>query len=247
MKKLILICISVLCFSVNAQDGIKIEYEYEDIQPDFLKAKKQPNTVVLNFQFLGLESNGKKSRFFEIRDLRWDNRLKQIQEENEPIAQMYVSSFFRGDYYTDLDKSIAYRVTELEGKKILVIDSSLSKIDWQLKRENKKILNFDTRLAVFEDESKNVEAWYTTALPYRIGPFNYHGLPGTILELKIQYKNNDPTIDFIQAKKVEFVENLEISIPKNLEIYSDQEFQKRRSEIRNKFLQLNGQGVDTSD
>lgn len=247
--KIFLSILSIFLLTVlNAQEGIRIFYEFEDIQPNFLEAKKEPNTVVMNFSYHELIGNNQISKFSSIKDLRFENRIKQEEEENTPIKQMFVSSFFNGSYYNDFENKLSYSDGSVDNKHVLVVDSLGAEIDWQLKRESKKVLNFDTKLATFENESKTVEVWYAPGLPFKIGPLNYTGLPGAILELTIDYKGNDPSIMFLQATDVEVLDALHVEIPTDLEQISNSAYQIIREAERQKWLEMHeNNGVDTSD
>jgi GLPGLI family protein len=93
--------------------------------------------------------------------------------------------------------------------KLFLIKDELEKLDWKLGSETKNIGEYTCYKATFtreqevfvsmkssdDDDSKTEEerepemktititAWYTPQIPVSIGPGNYHGLPGLILEV----------------------------------------------------------------
>lgn len=76
-------------------------------------------------------------------------------------------------------------------KHILIKDFSnphkrdLPQLPWEIQKQfSKKILGYQTHKAIIrEDDKIIIEAWYTPNLPYKNGPYLYHGLPGLILEV----------------------------------------------------------------
>jgi GLPGLI family protein len=67
--------------------------------------------------------------------------------------------------------------------------------------------------AVYEDTIKNqkITAWFAQDLPLPLGPENYFGLPGLILEVDV---NNGCVV--ITAEKIEFVSTgKDVKIPKS--------------------------------
>lgn len=158
MKLLLSLFFIALLGIVTAQEGIRISYEFEDIQPAFLDAKNEPNTMVMNFSYHELEGNNQYSKFYTVQDLRFENRMKQEEEENKPIKQMYVSSFYNGTHYNDFQERVHYFEYSVAKTPVLVADSMDKPLEWQLKRDTKKVLNFTTRMANFEDDYLTAEA-----------------------------------------------------------------------------------------
>lgn len=248
MKLLLSLFFIALLGFVTAQEGIRISYEFEDIQPAFLDAKNELNTMVMNFSYHELEGNNQYSKFYTVQDLRFENRMKQEEEENKPIKQMYVSSFYNGTHYNDFQERVHYFEYSVAKTPVLVADSMDKPLEWQLKRDTKKVLNFTTRMATFEDDYLTAEAWYATELPFKIGPLNYTGLPGAILEMTIKFKKGDPSVMFLEATDVELLDALTFEIPQDRKVISKEEFRKINEEERAKWKEMQEEeGVDISD
>ncbi|WP_108245776.1 GLPGLI family protein [Muricauda brasiliensis] len=128
---------------------------------------------------LNLLFKDSKSVFLRESSLALDN--------SERAFQMAVAFADRGTYYTDIKtrKLLIYR--EYKGEVILV-DSNIRDVDWDLTAEQKKIANFNCYKAVSQVETSigklPIIAWYTPEIPVSFGPTDYSGtLPGLILEL----------------------------------------------------------------
>lgn len=120
---------------------------------------------------------------------------------------MSLTSGNRGILHRNTKEKTFAKETDLFGKPFLIKDS-LKVYDWKLENESKKIGNYTCYKATFEKEVKQssfstdkksetdsisdkkqevkkqtVTAWYTPEIPVNIGPSNYWGLPGLILEV----------------------------------------------------------------
>lgn len=54
---------------------------------------------------------------------------------------------------------------------------------WTLKDEHKTILGHECQLATCHWRGRDFEAWFTSDIPVRLGPWTFGGLPGLILKL----------------------------------------------------------------
>lgn len=101
-----------------------------------------------------------------------------------------------GKLYVNRAENSFVNQTEILGKEFLVTDS-LPNHEWKLGKETKNIGEYTcfkaTRtISTSHEESGGIEeklitAWYTPQIPVPLGPKDYGGLPGLILEL--QHKN----------------------------------------------------------
>ncbi len=87
-------------------------------------------------------------------------------------------------YYTDLVKNELF----YKGKTMSMEDQLVyyKKAKWELLDEKKTILGYvckKAKLITKKEKKKEVFAWYTEAIPVSVGPKNYLGLPGLILEV----------------------------------------------------------------
>lgn len=68
-----------------------------------------------------------------------------------------------------------------------IVESELDDFDWKITNETKQIMGYQCYKAtglISNKKYPEVVAWFTTQIPVNIGPKNYTGLPGLILELE---------------------------------------------------------------
>lgn len=95
-------------------------------------------------------------------------------------------------YYTNIVDNQRLKVTKIYDKTFIV---NVNKIyAWKITKETKNILGYTCYKATLTEENINtnknyiVEAWFSKEIPYYFGPNEYSGLPGLILELKLNDK-----------------------------------------------------------
>lgn len=100
---------------------------------------------------------------------------------------------------------------EMLGKTYLIEDQ-LIKSKWKILNEIKEVAGYICMKAEMTDTIKNqkIVAWFTDALPYQIGPEDFYGLPGAILELDKNY--GDVVIIATDVKKD--IAPMKIKLPK---------------------------------
>lgn len=152
--------------------------------------------------------------------------------------------------------------------KIFLIKDKLNKTDWKLESESKNIgeytcfkatttrerekrvggisINRDKDLDAEEEKASVMEtititAWYTPQIPVSIGPGNYHGLPGLILEV------NDGSETVICSKIVlNPNDKVDISEPIKGKVVTQAEFdeimEKKMEEMKERYNSKRGDG-----
>lgn len=139
--------------------------------------------------------------------------IQKLDKPKAPSTGMVMSVTFSSNGKTYLDTKAKSKIVEDEifGKEFLIVDA-LVKPDWKLVDETKKIGNYtcykaeiiipvtekqksdfkdflkkqENKISLFpmqEPKDKVVTAWYTPEIPFSLGPRNYWGLPGLILEV----------------------------------------------------------------
>ena len=70
-----------------------------------------------------------------------------------------------------------------------LVRDSLDVYPWKLRGEMKPILGYMCQLAYYEsqEDSTYVVAWFSPEIPVGVGPENYRGLPGAILEIDVNF------------------------------------------------------------
>nr|WP_304417672.1 GLPGLI family protein [Profundicola chukchiensis] len=148
-------------------------------------------------------------------------------------------------HYSDYDTGIQY-ITYTMFSTSRTVKKDLPTYDWQLTRDTKKILGLEVRKATAKLDNNSIIAWYAPKIPYKAGPEDVWGLPGLILEYKLN--NNDYEIH-VFAKELDYLEgnNVKIKFPDDSEAISQEEYQKQIMEEAKKMEEMYSQGVDTSD
>jgi GLPGLI family protein len=107
--------------------------------------------------------------------------------------------------YKDFKKKEIYSIERISLRPFAVKDH-FAIFDWTLKDTYKTILGYTCQKAVLIHRGRVYEAFFTTELPFSIGPWKFEGLPGVILEIysidavfkitanRIDVKNSDAEI-----------------------------------------------------
>ena len=130
-----------------------------------------------------------------------------------------------------------------------ILKDSLTDWKWELTREKKQILGYETRKAIHKGGIKEVTAWYAPSIPFRGGPSIYWGLPGLILEIETIEKNpKGSLINYYYAESIDMAgEKHPIERITKGRIITSDELKALREEESKKFEEMYGGGVDTSD
>lgn len=77
--------------------------------------------------------------------------------------------------------------TQMISGKVYIVEDSLYTLPWKIKSEIKEVAGYLCMLATTYDSLRNysIEAWFTTDIPVSVGPEEFMGLPGAILEVNI--------------------------------------------------------------
>jgi len=153
---------------------------------------------------------------------------------------MTTQSTFNGldTFYTNVKTDEALEVAEILGQKI-TIKSKISNIEWKLTPETKTIDGHKCYKATTtykfhwsgKDRTNAVTAWYDPAIPVKLGPTRYAGLPGLILELNEDYRTwVVEKIDFKPEKKPR------ITKPNDKSAITRQELDAKVDDMRQKFI-----------
>ncbi|MDX5479502.1 MAG: GLPGLI family protein [Cyclobacteriaceae bacterium] len=111
---------------------------------------------------------------------------------------------------------------------------------WKLGQETKEVNGFLCRNATYKDENeREITAWYTEEIRLPIGPQNFYGLPGLILEVAI---NTDEVV--ITAEKIDIraLKKNELREPKGGQEISDEDYRAMVEEQMEKMGAQRGQG-----
>lgn len=130
-----------------------------------------------------------------------------LYDDHQAIYQLDEEKLSTGDNRWRREKYIIHtqykskrKLDNIEtlGKKF-TFDEDLPKIRWKILNDIKEVAGYVCMKAITYDSIKNqrITAWFTSEIPVSLGPEDYHGLPGLILEIQ---KNENCSV--ITATKV---------------------------------------------
>lgn len=182
MKKFLILFLSVMSFGTFAQKTAgTINYDFET---DWNKAIEKS-------KFL---SNEQRQRALQIRK-NWNSYKMNMQLAFNPQGSYYAldptesgNSWEKTEYWVRRDFTTnTVLETQMIGGKVMIVEDSLYSFPWKIKSEIKEVAGYLCMKATLFDSVRNydIEAWFTTDIPVSVGPEEFMGLPGAILEMVI--------------------------------------------------------------
>jgi GLPGLI family protein len=227
----------------------------EPLDPEFEKAIQEAKKKASEKQYT-LSFNKTEGLFEEVKALEKPNN----NSDEISISISYVTA---GNKYLNTKELNSVVEDNIFGKEFLIVEP-LVKPDWKLINEAKKIGDYnclkaeliipvsDKQKQDYEDflqrdakkpalfkmnkpEDKVVTVWYTPEIPVSLGPDNYWGLPGLILEV-----NDGSTILLCSKVTLSNKEKAKIKIPNKGEKVSQKEFDQIRKKKEDSMKDENG-------
>jgi GLPGLI family protein len=87
-------------------------------------------------------------------------------------------------YYFDMEKGRYSEKHDLFGS-VYLINDVIEKYEWLITDQTKDILGYSCTLATATINGRAIKAWFANGINIPLGPMEYGGLPGLILELDI--------------------------------------------------------------
>ncbi len=228
----------LLANMILAQEHLKVEYE---MIPYYNPAKKESTPVVMLNSYYELFIDGNESSY------QYLDKIRNDQPKEGMMATIQMGG--RGTIYKNTADNLLIEETSMYGKDYL-IESQLADFKWNISKESKNILGFETRkaTAVLDDEQKTkITAWYAPKLNVKTGPDQYWGLPGIIMELEsgFEYEDGGSEGFTYKASKVEVLdESIKIKKPAKGQKVSKEEFEDIARKQNEKMMEMYNQGVD---
>jgi GLPGLI family protein len=112
--------------------------------------------------------------------------IKKLDNDANPS---YVQAVPNDKYYTDLVKKEILKITNFSGKDFIVEQNN--NLVWNITKREKYINDFKCYMATVIIENgigvkTKVTAWFTKEILLNLGPREYSGLPGLIMELQLR-------------------------------------------------------------
>lgn len=170
---------------------------------------------------------------------------KPVPEDVNPFDQgpgggtRMIRMVVGSETYMNRDADMVTQLREFMGKNY-IIKKDIQRIPWKLANETKEILGYSCKKAFYvDDNQREITAWYTEAIRLPIGPENYHGLPGLILQVEV---NKDEIV--ITADKIDIrsLKKNELKEPKGGQEISEEGYRAMVEEQMKKMGAQSGPG-----
>ncbi|SFM99746.1 GLPGLI family protein [Chryseobacterium oleae] len=200
MSKFLLISFLILFGNSYAQEQLHIQYlnvrsqianVYEDLYTDGKRVISiQDGNIMWTDPSRNKAGNKKRQDFYFISNI----------DETSKERNFFFTSFVKEnaeDYYFVYDK--------------------VPHIEWKINKEStKKILGYECIKATAIFRGSPITAYYTDEIPYSVGPFKFFGLPGAILDIRVDNKN----YDLWKAVKVDRNDNTKVDYNPDFKTYT---------------------------
>lgn len=214
MKQLLFICLSIFSISLFGQtvEGV-ITYE-EKLNLHKKLPNEEMKAYVPEFKTANKELliKGQQSVYRSLPD------DSEIESGQDGVRLSFKTS--GGEIHKDMEKKTSVEDKEFMGRRF-IIDGELKSRSWKMGTGSKEILGYNCNKAMLSDSTGTTEVWFTLALASPSGPANYHGLPGTILEVN---KNDGEIIMTATNIKLGEVDDKAFAAPKKGKKVTGEEF-----------------------
>lgn len=228
MKHLTLLtCMLLLPFLAFAQiqageieytETIKLKIDIPDATEEMLKMipseRKNPKILAFNANKSLFKNGEEKTEPEELSHSEGDMQfnIKMVQPDNR--------------LFLDIENGKITESTEFFGR-FFLIEEALPERDWKFAKDKKMLLGYECYKAYLVDTARTAEVWYTPQIPVPVGPSEFNGLPGAILEVNI---DNGERSYLAVAVKTGEPEAKKIEKPSKGKSVTREEFKKIRDE-----------------
>jgi GLPGLI family protein len=187
---LLLLCSFVAPIAAEDINGGTVKYHATkryDFQTLFASfAEDYPDWV----NSIPTESEGQVALAFTIKNALFDTRTdeqvlpKQLRDAQAKAVYMQGPSTELKKIYLDLEEDEIVRQVDFMGRTFLISDEIESK-PWKLTNKMTKILDYTCMGAEQNQDGKEILAYFTSEIPFPIGPDEFFGLPGLVLAVEV--------------------------------------------------------------
>jgi GLPGLI family protein len=211
-------------FNINSAQTIEFKYEYrlnyKEIEKkfgDFLNkntdefSKNMVNNLIKLYEFY--QDNVYHTVIYEnSKSISFVNQILPPDTFNE-FQRNFIKSEINKIFFKDFSDSTYIKHESFLGKRYNIVTKDHK---WKITTESKTIQDY-VCYKVISENNPEIIAWFTSDLPYKIGPSSFFGLPGVVMEVHFGY------LSFICTKiKTENVNADLIKIPKGIHITGDE-------------------------
>lgn len=161
---------------------LKITYQLK-IAPD----PQKPDYIYKDIRILEIGKNMAKSYSYLL--YQKDSLCTELEAkgaESLPALQQTVlpmEVFVSGK---DHQTTVIYRA--IANAPVYIYTEPTENIRWNIRDERKEILGYNCQKATATFRGRDYEAWFTTEIPSKYGPYKFVGLPGLILSIQDSLK-----------------------------------------------------------
>ncbi|GEN72676.1 GLPGLI family protein [Chryseobacterium lathyri] len=172
----------------------------------YLVAQKQLHIQYLNVRstvanvYEDLYTDGKNVLSKQDGNIMWTNPA--FDKKKKGMDQYYISNL-------STEERNFFFTTQLDNVGDYFVYDKVPQIKWLIDKETtKKILGYKCFKATSIFRGSPITAYFTEEIPYSVGPFKFFGLPGAILDVRVDDKNYDlwkaVKVDLYDATNIDF-------------------------------------------
>lgn len=105
------------------------------------------------------------------------------EEDSESGITLSMKPTHNPKIYKEFENKTLYSLERISMQPFVVRDS-FNIFNWNLKENYKTILGYKCQEVSLRHRGRDYVAYFTTEIPYKVGPWKFEGLPGVILEIK---------------------------------------------------------------
>ncbi len=149
-----------------------------------------------------LLKNNESSLYFPIETNEdfFDSDTTNVSDRKKNIRVVTIKRNTGTVAYINWLQNYYIEKVQIKGKEYFIKDT-LPKLKWEILPERKKIKDYIAQKATTNYNGNKIIAWFAEDIPINAGPRIYHGLPGLIMQLRINKLS-------YKVEKIEFVKKL---------------------------------------
>lgn len=182
IQNFIFVFSSIVCFSQNTDFDLAFTYK---VKAKFYKHIEEGNANENMLLLIGKN----KSLYISPYRYKIDSARVAIKSRGGSISELleYSSKFPDFVIGSSIFKNLNKNELHYDRQNTNVsfrIEEDIPLFKWEIKNENKKILNYNCQLATLKYKGRVYKAWFSTQIPIQNGPWKFGGLPGLILKIE---------------------------------------------------------------